>query len=288
MELYHGTLSDQKGHDVLRHHGSLLASIHRINSMFCSQNSMGFDGEEFIVSNIHQQTQTRASINDIQERFVSYISQARFSKLNVDIQNPLRLSDCWEDDPIGSGALEIFNGNDALTTEQRADLQSVFRPFEKIIYPHDVASKLSQKSLKAVQKFVRENKFAKEQLKKRKGRSKAIGEDFRIAAAHENVWIYLTIKLRDWALRNDFDSFVYLNSEEGEGCDSYVTLKPKQSSIVTSYEFDMERYKAEVAPLFERTLKEAHSARYLSKPKHMAEKMYWADKDPKDFLKATP
>lgn len=286
MELYHGGLSDNTGQDILKHCGTLLASVQRINSMFCSQNTIGFDGQKFIVRNIFKQSSYEASIEDVQSKFMDYISQARFFHIDANIKNALRLFDCWEDDPIGSGASGILRDNKDLNDEQRKSLSGIFKPFDSIIYPDDVQLKLSQKQIKDIQRYVAKSRIAKEQLKKRKNRSKAIGEDFTMAAAHENVWIYMTLRLRNWAMENGFDSFVYQNNEEGKGQDSYVMLRSKQSSIISKYAFDMERYNAEITPSFRTTLEKLHAmSQRETGARYMGEEIYWSGKSPSDFLK---
>ena len=58
--------------------------------------------------------------------------------------------------------------------------------------------------------------FFKNELTKRKQRTKALGMNFKQEELQEYVWLDLTFKLTSWALANGFDSFVNKNAKEGK------------------------------------------------------------------------
>jgi len=106
-----------------------------------------------------------------------------------------------------------------------------------------------------------------------------------MAAGHEAIWVHLTVKLREWALKNNFDSFVYTNSFEGtnipEESNSFITLKPDQAKKTGSYIFDKERYQDLVPPNFKRHLDEITRG----KSGDLLTGVYWAGHNPAQFWK---
>ncbi|WLQ16812.1 hypothetical protein O5O45_12875 [Hahella aquimaris] len=84
-------------------------------------------------------------------------------------------------------------------------------------------------------------------------RQQTLGIDTKDQRYYEIVWVNLSVKLRQWALENDYDSFVYENKKEGTGEDSYVTLQFRQiSKPIRTYSFNSSKYMELVEPIFKK------------------------------------
>lgn len=226
--------------------------MHRLDSMFGIQNLRVFNGTSFVVLDSSFRPVREETLEQALQAFLTYAEKTKIFEYDVSIDRPLRLTDCWGDDPIGSGALEIFKGNSSLSEKQRDELKNVFAPFSGVIYPDDVARLLSAEHLKEIQKQGRTNVIYQQEMEKRRGRSRSIGEDFAEAAAQESVWVHLTLKLREWAVANKYDAFVYENLSEGDGDDSYVTLFGDRQikGVKAQWVFDRELFERTVFPVF--------------------------------------
>ncbi len=297
MKLYHSSFSNTKSDDVLKHFGELQTSFRRLNSMFMTKNRLGFDGVDFIRFDYHYNPTERCEPNSILQDFIAYLASAKIECFEIEAKNPLRLKDAWEDDPIGSAGLAAFEGSDQLSELEKQSLKRLFAPFEDIIYPHDVFLNLSTAELKNMRNYVRNNPFAKKEFEKRKSRSMAIGEDFNVAATQEYVWVYLMMKLRQWALERRYDSFVYANTGEGFGDDAYVTLKSGQAGKpVSVYSFDKDSYMSGVASEWNQWINKLHqestsnpsTSNFLSEEsKVMGDQLMWGGQDPMKYWHLT-
>lgn len=280
MQLFHGSKTGKKPGDILSHFGSMLAAAHRLESIFASQEHRAFHARfnGFVVLDYHGQPVRLESFQETLNSFVSYIKTATILKTSVDIKHPLRLKDCWMDDPIGSGGLEIFQDNNDLSGQQREELREIFHPFVGILYPDVVYTLLSPGQIKDIFAQGKNNHYFQNEFKKRKERSIAIGEDFAMAAAHESVWVDLTLKLRLWAIKNGFDSFVYKNEEEGSvGDESYVSLQKNQvSDGVEVYRFLEDKFRLVVGPNFANFVMDSwEQDRKHTNPAQPKKDMYW-------------
>lgn len=286
MELFHSSKAGHKLNGVLNHLGSMLAATHRLESIFASIRHRTYDGKNsFTVHDYYGFPEREETLDETLNLFASYAEQKVISKFSADIKNPLRLTDCWMDDPIGSGGMDIFKENTQLTQAQKKDLKSVFAPFDTVVFPGDVDIRLSQKSINAIIKEGRANAIFKREFRKREERCLAIGENFNSAASHEAVWIDLTLKLRRWTLSNNFDAFVYENHSEGYGEDSYVTLNDRQvSDVLESHRFNKHKYLQTVGPAFPDYLKDIwEKSKIPSEQPRKQTDTFWAGFSPLEF-----
>jgi hypothetical protein len=285
MELFRSSKSGQKPGGVLTHFGSMLAAAHRFESIFATQGMRTYlGGDTFILLDFYRNPVREQTLEEALKDFVAYAEQKTISKFNVEIKNPLRLTDCWMDDPIGSGGLDIFKDNHQLNPAQKKEVQKLFSPFESVVYPKDVYFRLSPEAFKTIVKTGRTNAIFKREFAKRRERSIAIGEDFNFAARHELVWIDLTLKLRSWSLSNAFDSFVYVNNSEGNGDNSYVTLNDQQvSKSLENYRFNPQKYMDIVKPMFKDYVYKIWEDSKSAPIKKDHVDTYWAGLDPLQF-----
>lgn len=97
----------------------------------------------------------------------------------------------------------------------------------------------------------------------------------------------MTLRLRDWALQNGFDSFVYQNDQEGDGELTYVALTETQlEETGETYVFAKEDYLERVTPMFSGFLR--HNWEMSHRDTQAAVKQtgtFWAGFDPLSFWK---
>jgi|TARA_R100001039_G_C1829958_1_gene94362 hypothetical protein len=275
---------------ILKHFGSSQASARRVESMFAARSPCGFDGSDSVVLYSHNQLPRRLSHSTVLEQFSEFAKDYVISGYQVECHSPLRLNDCWGDDPIGSGGPDILEGNVTLSNEQRAALVRSFGPFTSTIYPPDVSYRLSKADLKALRQKSQSNRIFKVELAKRKGRIAALGLDLASELPHELVWIDFTLKLRFWALENGFDSFIYTNNGEDQGNDSFVTLQENQTSRAQERLcFNKEKYLDLVSPIFGDFLRSQYELEKQNKlgigsnSTSIHHHMFWAGVDPMSF-----
>ncbi|MCG9692886.1 hypothetical protein L1D55_14245 [Vibrio sp. Isolate22] len=210
--------------------------------------------------------------------FCSYAKTFDIFEYSLKINTPLRLIDLWEDDPIGSAGPKVVDSS-KLTSSLQKEVYALFAPFLGVIYPQHILRVFSFQDIENIKRYYADNKLFINEFNKRKERSKAIGEDFNRSQYQEIIWLDFTIKLKNWALKNGFDSFVYANHKEGNGEDTYVTLIPDQVSYSgTSLEFNEGKYLAEMPQLISEMI-----INMRNKPLHMANHVLWAQKDPMCF-----
>lgn len=280
MLLYRGDLTKKDVDPIFSHFGSHLASAHRIESAFAISNPHAFDGQQFIEYDYNQNpTGKKRTPKELASKFAEHAKKTTIRGFDCDIKKPLRLADHWMDDPIASGGLQIFENTKTLSDTDKKELTNLFAPFTYNLYPDEVYKLLTTPRMKAILKAVKKNKIASNELKKRQSRSLAIGENFKKASAHEAVWVYLSVKLRNWANEKGYDSFVYANIEEGDGGDSYVTLNNNQISTPTeTLIFNHEKYEKTILPHFDSFIK----IQMAGPPKSHTD-TFWAGRDPTSF-----
>ncbi|EJL6633871.1 hypothetical protein IS636_003506 [Vibrio cholerae] len=278
IRVYNADRKGTKNHNfIMKHLGvSPVAAAERIEGMFAHQNICSLSSDCSV--NTHDfvgRVIRRQPLLDHLHEFCSYAKTFNISEYTLKINSPLRLLDLWEDDPIGSAGPKVVDSN-SLTPSQQNEIHKLFTPFSDVIYPQHIFSVFSQKDIKGIKRYYSNNNLFASELKKRKERSKAIGEDFNESQYQEIIWLDFTFKLKKWALENGFDSFVYANHKEGNGEDTYVTLLPNQVSYSgASLEFNEEKYLAEMPQLISKMI-----GNMRNKPLHMANHVLWAQKDP--------
>jgi hypothetical protein len=283
MILYHGAEFNQKeSNSLLRHLGSMLAAARRLESKYAAQAKRLYAGGDnfFIIE--HDGRQRQETLAQTLSGFCAYMNNCRIVSADVNVRSPLRLHDCWDDDPIASGGLKIFSSTTGLSAQQHDKLRALFSPFVDVIYPDHVHALLPREIIKRIYKSASSNALFKDLLAGRKNRLIAIGQYDVESMYHEAVWIDLTLRLRLWAIENGFDSFVYENKLEGAGEDSYVILAASQMSKLNyEYTFNKEKYLNTVLPVFQQFLQETlvdHSQRFDSAS--IVQHIFWAGLDP--------
>lgn len=206
-------------------------TVHLINSDY----RPGLPIEKFYIRSI--------SLEELLMDFCEHVQAYEIKGYVLNADKPLELNDCWKDDPIGSGGLEIIDLGH-LSTNEAKELKAIFDPFHTVIYPSDIYRIYTRNDMKGIKKRYSSNNLFKLELKKRKQRSLAIGHDPLITQYHEIVWLHLTFRLKDWALSKGYDVFSYVNTSEGNGEKNYVTLKPGQVKEQADqvYRFDKSKY----------------------------------------------
>jgi hypothetical protein len=227
--LYNSDRSTSKNNYILKHFGSTTASAaERIEGMFAHQNTCSMN-TDFSVC-VHARNGRVISSKTLEEHltdFSNYASTFSISEYTCEAKRSLRLNDLWDDDPIGSAGSNVVDFTQ-LTSAELNEINSIFTPFTGVIYPDQIYKYLSIDDIKKIKRRYSNNQIFSDELRKRKGRSLAVGEDFTHAQYQEIVWIDLTLQLRTWALGRGYDSFVYANNREGKGEDAYVTLLSNQ------------------------------------------------------------
>jgi hypothetical protein len=106
-----------------------------------------------------------------------------------------------------------------------------------------------------MKKEVLRNSFFGEQLRKRREK---LGDAFHIDEPAEVVWMHLTMTLRQWALRNGFDTYIYQNHSESKGEDSIVTLKKDSVKIIQALQLNKSAFINKALPLVEEHMRAIH------------------------------
>lgn len=289
MDLFRGSIiqnNAQGSEGVLAHLGSFRAAAVRIESMFVVQKTRIFDGKRLNVFNGRGDLISAQNPDEALNDFIRFLNKTIITRFNVDINNPFRLIDCWLDDPIGSGAMKILPPRHGLTPENYRKFRNIFFPFNDIIYPDQIKKYLKPEAIKKIHDLGFENEIYRRELAKRKSRYEHIGVDFNVSANHEAVWIYLTLKLREWAMEHGYDAFVYANTKEGLGEDSYITLEDDQlEHAFGRYKFNEKKYRKIVNPqAFKEFLRKTWKENKRSvKASHQKSDMFWAGHDPSEF-----
>ncbi|MGR6838027.1 hypothetical protein ACU5DF_02550 [Aliivibrio wodanis] len=267
---------------ILKHLGiSSVAAAERIEGMFAHQAMCSFNPDLSV--NVHDRKGKIIASQTLNEHLLSFCDYAKtfsISEYSIAVKNPLRLLDLWGDDPIGSAGPQVVDTKQ-LTSSQTEDIQKLFYPFSSVIYPPQILSIMSLKDIKNIKRRYLGNKFFEAEFKKRKFRSKAVGEDFNQAQYQEIVWLDFTFKLKSWALNNGFDSFVYSNNKEGNGEDTYITLFSNQvTSTSNALFFQEEKYLSEMPEAIKKMITSHGNGSY-----RVINHALWGQKDPMCYWK---
>jgi len=204
------------------------ASAERVEGMFALQKQCKMTSNFVVYLQDYATGATeQKTIEQYLNSFCEYARLFSIYEYEFESKNPLRIIDLWEDDPIGSGGPKVI-ADTTIKLSWQKEINTLFQPFTDVIYPHHTHQNVSKKDLKKIMKRYANNPLFLSELRKRKTRSAAIGEDFTKARHQELVWLDLTFKLKTWAVGKGYDSFVYTNDKEGGGADTYVTLLPNQ------------------------------------------------------------
>ena len=261
---------------VLSHFGSSPdVSADRIDGMFAHQNSYMIQGDQVNVININGILIEKITIPEFTKFFSEFAKKFYIYEYQVKTERSLRLLDLWEDDPIGSAGPEVVDTKNISPAELN-EVYKLFEPFNGLIYIDHVELYIRESliNISGLKKKRETNRIFSNKLKERKNRSIAIGEDFGFKSNTELVWQDLTFKLKDWAISRGYDSFVYKNTKEGNGADTYVTLFPDQGSCTGKvFKFCEQKYLAEMPSFIEKLYRQQNSHCILTK-------LMWGKQDP--------
>lgn len=256
MRVYNAYRKDSKTKSsVFKHVGiSAAAAANRVEGMFANQNNCAFN-LDYSVSflDVLGRVINQKSLEHYLADFCEHVRKFAISEYVITSSKPLRLIDLWDDDPIGSAGPGVV-AQGQLTSIEQKEVEDLFYPFSSVIHPPHIFKTLPLREIKRIKQKYSGNYIFKDELNKRKERSRAIGEDFGIAQYQEVVWLDFTFKLRKWALGKGYDSFVYSNNKESNGEDNYITLLPEQvRRTQVCLEFQEDKYMSEM-PLILKSL----------------------------------
>lgn len=187
MHLFHGSKA-QSTAGVFSHLGSMLAAAHRLEAMFATRENRAYLGKDyFLPLDYFGVPKRKESLPEALAQFVEFLGERKIVKTDLKTNKPLQLTDCWMDDPVGSGGLEIFRDTPGLSVSQKADLQRLFHPFDGIVYAEHIYERLTPEKLNQLLARAVTNPYFQREFQKREERSLSIGEDFAFAARHEAV-----------------------------------------------------------------------------------------------------
>jgi hypothetical protein len=290
MDLYRGTFSGKQPDGIFTHLGTLLTACQRIETLFCNKSLRLFNGEKFQIYTNEGRPVKLSTPDAVYEEFLSFIERARIQLYRPSFGKGLRLRDCWEDDPIGSGALSIIDDETALPPKQLKELEVLFYPFSRDVLSMDVIDTyMSDEAVKSLERSGRSNPLFSQELEKRKNRTLLRGEDWQRVKKYEIVWVHYTLKLRAWALQNGYDFFEYKNENEDEGKLSYITLKANSvGKPFSNLGFDIEKLRETIAPLFTRVSIDRWHENKLAKSQsgnfNEIKDSFWCGFDPTQFI----
>lgn len=279
MELFHGSLSKTTPKGALTFWGPLDTSIERAESLFMNHEYWrGYqDGTFYLLDMQTEDVIGTETPTETLTKFSDFMGTLNITSYELDIATPLRLVDCWEDDPIGSGAMQIFNESSGLNHRQHNEIAALFAPYTDIIYPDHVAGLSSREDIAHMFAEGQKDPVFTQELEKRRARSESLGIPFAFAADQEIVWVSLTTKLRAWALENGYDSFVYQGRHEGKALDCHVTLTDNQFiGKRQSLTFNKEAFLGDALPIFEDYLQSRRTERFGTDA-------YWSGLKPKQY-----
>jgi len=121
MKLYHGSQYSTPPDGVLIHLGSLSAATTRLISAYMIENPLSFDGSSLWNWNDPKQPR-KISAEDNLNAFAQFMERSFIHVADTNLKSPLRLKDCWSNDPIGSAGMGLFDGNTEITNSQRKQL----------------------------------------------------------------------------------------------------------------------------------------------------------------------
>ncbi|MDH5723708.1 MAG: hypothetical protein OEY94_10365 [Alphaproteobacteria bacterium] len=253
LRLFHGSLSDQPDLGPLSFFGHLQTAVERAESLFMNHGNwrMYGDGVFKLVDISTKEIIGSEQPGETLNKFADFMDNVLIGSYDISIEKSLRLVDCWEDDPVGSGAMKIFNERSGLTEQQLESLQNLFYPYNDIIYPHHVQLFSNDGQIKKMLKEGEKDIVFSRELEKRRVRSEKMGIKFEFVSPQEIVWTALTINLMRWAQKQGYDSFVYEGEYEGSNLDSYVVFSDKQiSNCALRAQFRKEAFLNDILPDF--------------------------------------
>jgi hypothetical protein len=253
MQLFHIAFS---GQDIspLAPNGSLLSAGHRLESLFHLRELRVLVNEEDVRVCDHKGRPLRneTPMQSLQA-FTAFMDTARIHRAALSIRNPLRLSDCWDEDPVGSGGLALFADNASLDARQKKELKELFHPYSGIVYPQDIFKKNSIAELVTVAEELHQDPFFSKEIQRRRH---ALGETrFKDDFVIEMAWLRLTKRLMTWAAKEGYDGFVFQNKLEDNGADNFMPLTAEQLRVEQVLAFDTDAYLKAAAPNFSARLK---------------------------------
>lgn len=255
MQLYHASLGSEPD-GICTHFGSLMAAMHRAETIFAQRETrLLIDGRFHVVGPAWELGRVNGSerlrrIETPQEHlraFASYLNQISVYRVTLGFNKLLPLQDCWDDDPIGSGGLKILGSDPAITDSERMELTKVFYPFSDIIYPQDIQFQLKPSDINRMQREICKNGIFSKQLARRRAK---LGEVvYALDRPAEVVWQFMTMKLRAWALGKGYDGFSYLNSQEGDGDTTFVSLRKDSIKSIEAFSVDGDAFFQAISPI---------------------------------------
>ena len=255
MELFNASIGGPPD-GVGTHFGTLLAAIHRIETIFSQRETSHYRDGKFYIYGPQKAYNRVPSANTLRRVespaehfrvFADFIKGCTFYKATIEFNKTLQLEDCWGDDPLGSGGTDILKAANLGENEARQATR-IFHPFSGVIYPEDIDRQLKSSDLKSMEKAVRGNSEFREKLFKRR---RMMGDEvFALDKNPEIVWQYMTMKFHQWATQRGYDSFTYKNKEEGHGEPSFVSLSKNSIKGVEAFTFDGDALYNEILPIY--------------------------------------
>lgn len=286
MKVFNASLEGSIKNSPLTHLStSLSTAAARIEGMFALKERCGFNrGGSISVLDEFNRTIKTKNLEDYLSDFCTHARKFKIYEYVITTKRPLLLVDLWEDDPIGSGGPKVLEQS-GLPKRELEKAQALFKPFKDVIYPPHIVGTMTRREIKSIQRSYSQNTIFSKEFKKRKSRYKKINEDFKDIKFSEVVWLDYTLKLREWALRMGYDSFVYKNHKEGNGEDTYVTLLPDQLSITgTTLSFDEQKYLQEMPEIIRQIITK-HNSQHSQRSNYQPEvfNLLWGKRNPAPY-----
>lgn len=253
--------------------------------MFAHQETRAFTSDGSILTLNSKQEPSQETPEEAISSFVDFIEVYSINEYECVIAKPLRLHDCWDDDPIASGDLQIFKDSN-LPASDLQELQNIFGSFHTPIYYEHVMNRYSHDQLENMLANAMARPIYAAEFNKRMNRMRAIGCDPKVQIPMEIVWVDLTLKVRDWALSKRYDSFVYTNQGEDKGVDSYILLNQAQGSPSGKvHHLNKQKYLNNVGAQFGKFLSmtAAESASRTTAPITVQNHVFWGGQNPTGF-----
>ncbi|MFZ7129601.1 hypothetical protein ACLSYV_04730 [Avibacterium avium] len=224
----------------------------RISSMFSNKNRAVISKNKkntLLVVNIFSSMGREMRLQDYFIEFSHFANEFLIQEYILDVKKPLKLIDCWQDDPIGSVGIKAIDAGQIDKTSidvLKKDLLK-YSPYLGLALPPVFPS--NQMANHILDKRQSDKVFHQE-LSKRINRSKQLGEDFEKMRTLELVWLESTFLIKEWAEKLGYDSFFYSNSAEGNGQSCFMPLKEEQIKKTGKYfSFIIDKYQRNIPKL---------------------------------------
>ncbi len=114
-------LSSKKLSTAFKHVGALpSAGAYRIEGMFSHQRKCIFtESSKVKLLNINNNTIAERTLDEYILEFCQFAEQYAINEYQLNVTNPLRLIDLWEDDPIGSAGPGVIDPSVLSSTEKK-------------------------------------------------------------------------------------------------------------------------------------------------------------------------